>query len=83
LYLWTFLAVFVEGVFVSLLLNTMGNTTIASGLAAGFMIWLGLVATTNLVNNLFAGRGFKVWAIGTGNHLVYLLSTGAILSARH
>ena len=27
---------------------------------AGFMIWLGFVATTNLVNNLFAGRGFKV-----------------------
>jgi hypothetical protein len=59
----------------------MGSTTIASGLAAGCMIWLGCVATTNLVNNLFAGRGFKVWAIGTANHLVYLLSTGAILYA--
>ena len=61
-------------------LSTMGSTTVASGLFAGFMIWLGFVATTNLVNNLFAGRGFKVWAIESGNHLVYLLITGMILS---
>ena len=80
LYVWTLLAAFVEAVFVSFLLNTMGSTTIASGLTAGFMIWLGFVATTNLVNNLFAERGFKVWAIEAGNHLVYLLLTGAILS---
>ena len=80
LYLWTFLAAFVEGVFVSILLTTMGSTTLASGLLAGFMIWLGFVATTNLVNNLFAGRGWTVWAIEAGNHLVYLLITGAVLS---
>jgi hypothetical protein len=80
LYVWTLLAAFVEAIFVSFLLNTMGSTTISSGLTAGFMIWLGFVATTNLVNNLFAGRDFKVWAIEAGNHLVYLLITGAILS---
>lgn len=80
LYVWTLLAAFVEAVFVSFLLTTMGSITIGSGLAAGFMIWLGFVATTNLVNNLFAGRGFKVWAIEAGNHLVYLLICGAILS---
>lgn len=80
LYVWTLLAAFVEAVFVSFLLSAMGSNTIASGLVAGFMIWLGFVATTNLVNNLFAGRGFKVWAIEAGNHLVYLLITGAILS---
>jgi hypothetical protein len=44
------------------------------------MLWLGFVATTNLVNNLFAGRGFKVWSIEAGNHLVYLLISGALLS---
>lgn len=80
LWVWTILAALVEAVFVSFLLNTMGSTTIASGLMAGFMIWLGFVATTNLVNNLFAGRGFKVWAIEAGNHLVFLLICGAILS---
>jgi len=80
LYVWTLLAAFVEGVFVALLLGVMGSSTISSGLQAGFMIWLGFVAPTNLVNNLFGGRGFTVWAIESGNHLVYLLITGAILS---
>ena len=80
LYAWTFLATFIEGVAASLMLTAMGSTTLSSGLVASFFIWLGFVATTNLVNNLFAGRGFKVWAIEAGNHLVYLLITGAILS---
>ena len=80
LYVWTLLAAFVEAVFVSFLLSAMGSNTIVTGLTAGFMIWLGFVATTNLVNNLFAGRGFKVWAIEAGNHLVYLFITGTILS---
>ena len=42
------IAAFVEAV--SFLLNLMGNTTLAMGLGAGFMLWLGFVATTNLVN---------------------------------
>ncbi len=44
------------------------------------MLWLGLIAPMYLVNNLFAGNGFKVWAIETGNHLLNLLVFGAILA---
>ncbi len=44
------------------------------------MIWLGLVGTTNLVNNQFAGRGWKAWAIEGGYNLVYLLIAGAVLA---
>jgi hypothetical protein len=80
LYAWTTVAAVVEAVFVSMLINTMGSITLVSGLTAGFMIWVGFVATTNLVNNLFAGRGFRVWAIEAGNHLVYLLICGSVLS---
>jgi hypothetical protein len=76
----TFVAAVVEAVAVSFMLTAMGSTTLASGLLAGFMIWFGFVATTHLVNNLFAGRPFKVWAIEAGNHLIYLLITGAVLS---
>ena len=56
-----------------------GGATLASGVLAGFMHWLGFVAPTNLVNKLFAGQGFKVWAIEAGNHLINLLLFGAIL----
>jgi hypothetical protein len=63
------------------MLDVMGSTTAASGALAGFMLWLGFVAPTNLVNKLFAGQGFKVWAIEAGNHLVNLFLFGAILGA--
>ena len=76
----TILASFVQAVFVSLLLNVMGSNTLAAGLQAGFIIWLGFVAPTNLVNKLFAGHGLKVWAIEAGNHLVNMLLFGAILA---
>jgi len=83
IYVFTLLAAFVQAVAVGLMLNVMdvmGSNTIAGGMAVGFMLWLGFVAPTNLVNKLFAGQGFKVWAIEAGNHLVNLLLFGAILA---
>lgn len=80
IYVFTLIAAFVEAVSVSFLLNLMGSNTLGLGLGAGFMLWLGFVAPTNLVNKLFAGHGFKVWAIEAGNHLVNLLLFGAILA---
>jgi len=83
IYVFTIIAAFVQAVAVSLMLNVMdvmGSNTIAGGMGVGFMLWLGFVAPTNLVNKLFAGHGFKVWAIEAGNHLVNLLLFGAILA---
>ena len=80
IWVYTFIASAVEAIFVSLLLTTMGSNTLAAGLQAGFMIWLGFVAPTNLVNHLFAGRSWTVFLIEAGNHLAYLLAAGAILA---
>ncbi|HET9588216.1 MAG TPA: DUF1761 domain-containing protein [Anaerolineales bacterium] len=81
IYVFTIIAALVQAVAVAFMLNAMGSTGAASGALAGFMLWLGFVAPTNLVNKLFAGHGFKVWAIEAGNHLVNLLLFGAILGA--
>ncbi len=81
IYVFTIIAALVEAVSVAFLLKTMGATSIGSGMLAGFMLWLGFVAPTNLVNKLFAGHGLKVWAIEAGNHLLNLLIFGAILGA--
>ncbi len=81
IYVFTLIAAFVEAVSVALLLNVMGADGLGAGLGAGFMLWLGFVAPTNLVNKLFAGQGFTVWAIEAGNHLVNLMLFGAILGA--
>lgn len=83
IYLFTIIAAFVQVVAVALMINLMGSTTAASGIMAGFMLWLGFVAPTNLVNKLFAGHGLKVWAIEAGNHLLNFLLFGAILGAWH
>jgi len=45
----------------------------------GFMLWFGFIAPTYLVNKLFAGHGFKVWAIEVGNHLLNFVLFGALL----
>ena len=73
----TSFAALIQAVSVSWLLPFMGG----SGALTGFMIWFGFVAPTNLVNNLFAGHGLKVWAIEAGNHLVNLVVFGVILAA--
>jgi hypothetical protein len=77
----TILAAFVEAVSVALMLRVMDATGPGAGAAAGFMLWLGFIAPTNLVNKLFAGHGLKVWAIEAGNHLLNMLLFGAILGA--
>ena len=80
IYVFSLLAAVVQAVSVAFLVNLMGSTTAVSGALAGFMLWLGFVAPTNLVNKLFAGHGFKVWAIEAGNHLLNFLIFGAILA---
>lgn len=81
----TILSSFVQAILMAVMVNALGTlsggATLASGLTAGFLLWLGFVAPTNLVNKLFAGHGLKVWAIEAGNHLVNFLLFGTILGA--
>jgi hypothetical protein len=81
----TVLSSLVQGVFMAMMVTAlgglMGGPTIATGLLTGLMLWAGFIAPTYLVNKLFAGHGFKVWAIEAGNHLVNFLAFGAILGA--
>ena len=76
----TVLSSFVQVVSVALMVKVMGSVTLGSGALAGFMLWLGFVASTALTNKLFAGQ-LKAWVIETGNHLVNFLLFGAILGA--
>lgn len=83
IYVFTLIAAFVEAVSVALMINVMGGVTASSGALAGFMLWLGFVAPTSLVNKLFGRYELKVWAIEAGNHLLNFLIFGAILGAWH
>ena len=84
----TVLAVIFQAVAMALMVPAIGSlmssgVTPLSGAAVGFMLWLGFVAPTSLVNKLFAGHGLKIWAIEAGNHLINLLIFGLILGAWH
>lgn len=77
----------VQAVFMALMVQAMGSmtpggATLGSGALAGFILWLGFVAPTGLVNKLFAGQ-LKAWVLETGNHLVDFVLFGAILGAWH
>lgn len=80
-YLINIVASLVEAIFVSFLVSAMGSMGFLAGLTAGFMIWLGFVATTSSTNAAFAQRGLKNWLIESGNHLVTLLVMAAILAS--
>ncbi len=81
----TLLSSFVQAVAMALMVNAMGGlmggVTLITGVGTGFMLWLGFIAPTYLVNKLFAGHGLKIWAIEAGNHLVNFIVFGAILGA--
>ena len=78
----TILSSFVQAASLAFVINLMGSMTLGSGIMAGFMMWLGFVATTGLTNKLFAGQ-LKAWVLEQGNHLVNFLLFGAILGAWH
>ncbi len=82
----TALSAIVKAVSMAFMVNSIGaampgGVNALNGASVGFMIWLGFIAPAYLVNKLFAGQGFKVWAIETGNHLVDLVLFGVILGA--
>ncbi len=58
----------------------VGAETGKSGALAGFWLWLGFVATTNLSTVLFEARPVGLYLINNGYHLVGLLGMGALLA---
>jgi hypothetical protein len=82
----TIISSLVQAIAMALMVNAMGSLmtggpNLVNGALTGFMLWLGFIAPTYLVNKLFAGHGLKIWAIEVGNHLVNFVLFGAILGA--
>jgi hypothetical protein len=58
-----------------------GQVTIRNGMIAGALLWLGFVATTHLVNNIFARRPTRLTVIDSGHWLAVLVVMGAVIGA--
>jgi hypothetical protein len=58
-----------------------GALTAVRGAEVGFWIWLGFVAVTSLVHQVFEGRPWRLWQINAGYFLVVLVINSALLAA--
>ncbi len=79
-FIGTFLAMFVMAY---VLLNYIAATaaySVATGMEAGFWLWLGLIVTSNVINNLYSRRSWSLVAIDLGYYLIALLAMGGLLA---
>ncbi|HUD11009.1 MAG TPA: DUF1761 domain-containing protein [Candidatus Saccharimonadia bacterium] len=76
----TFLAMLVLVAVEAYIIQSTGTQGAFRGAYLGAKLWLGFVATTALINNVFQGTSKKLYAIDLGYHLVGIVLTGAILA---
>lgn len=79
-YLVTFVLLLILSYVLAHMVAYTGAVTLAEGLLVGFWLWFGFVATTMLIDGLYAGRRHKLTAINAGYHLVGILAAAAILT---
>jgi formate hydrogenlyase subunit 3/multisubunit Na+/H+ antiporter MnhD subunit len=75
-----FLSILVLVLVEAYLVSLTGTQGFWSGSHLGFKLWLGFVATTALVNNVFQNGSKKLYAIDQGYHLVGIMLAGGILA---
>lgn len=57
-----------------------GITETAPAIGAALLIWLGFTATSSALNTAFENRGWPLWAINNGYHIVTAIISAAILT---
>lgn len=81
LYVASFLLQLVLTYILAYLVAHIGAATVVEGLITGFWLGLGFVATTMLIDSMYAGRPLKLTAINAGYHLVGIMAAAAIIAA--
>ena len=57
----------------------LGAVTIRSAVISGLFVWAGVVVTTMLVNNAFAGRRYTLTLIDAGHWLLAMVLMGLVI----
>jgi hypothetical protein len=57
----------------------LGSVTIRSAVISGLFVWAGFIATTQLVNNGFAGSKYTLTLINAGHWLVVIVVMGVVI----
>lgn len=77
--LFSALAFLVMAYVLAHVISFMDVTTLFEGVQAGFLMWLGFVATSMIINILYQGRKMKLFFIDSFYMLLVLLAMGGIL----
>jgi hypothetical protein len=78
--LTTLLAMILLVVIEAYFVQATDTSTLFRGAYLGLKLWLGFVATTALINNVFQGTSKKLYAIDQGYHLIGIVLAGMILA---
>jgi hypothetical protein len=79
-YALAFLSTLVMSYVLALMVGALNATTVIGGAIAGFLLWLGFIATTMLGIVLWQNKPVKLYILNISHYLVVLLITGAILA---
>lgn len=79
----SFVAELVIAFVLAAFMRNLGVAGIGTGLAVGFLAWLGFVVTSMVVNHSFAGVRPMLTVIDAGHWLAVLLVQGAVLGWFH
>ncbi len=79
-YAWAALGSLVTAFVLSKVAIAMGASSLGAGIAVGFWVWLGFVATVTLASVLYERRSINLYILNNGYQLVGLAIMGAILS---
>jgi len=79
-YAWTALGSLVTAFVLSKVAIAMGASSFGAGIAVGFWVWLGFVATVTLASVLYERRSVNLYILNNGYQLVGLAIMGAILA---
>lgn len=78
----TMAALVVEAVAIAAILGGLHDAaSIGQGAALGLVVGIGVAATSSLGHRLFAGQGFRVWALEVGADIAVGVIMGVVLAA--
>lgn len=71
---------FVTAFFIALIINALRSGTLSSGLLAGFVLWIGIAATTRFNSVIFEQSPIKVFIINSTYDLASIIVMSVIFS---
>ncbi len=75
----TFVSTFITAVVLAILINALGDPTLFRGARLGFVLGIGVVATSMFSDHLFCGNPLTLYLIQAGYRVTLLTIMGGIL----